>query len=110
MEDALERHGFPFVSAVVDENANAKMLNNGRIDAWLVGKLAGKYYYEMNGFNWDDLRVGACIGVIHMCMAASKDIDPETAALWRAGFASMREDGSLARILSRYGMAGNGNR
>lgn len=102
-EVLLKKMGFDNFKSVTSDVQNVKMLKLDRIDAW-VAPLSFRYRYKKKGgLAGDELRVGATITVLHEYLGASKSLDLETIQKWRKAFELMKQDGSYARIMKKYG-------
>lgn len=79
------------------------MLKSGRIDVWVAPLSFRNRYKEKGSLSADDLRVGATLIMLHEYLAASKDLDQKTIKRWQDAFKTMKQDGSYATIMKKYG-------
>ena len=99
----LRKKGFQNFRGVPSDAQNVEMLRLGRIDVW-VAPLSFRYRYkEKGGMSGDDLRVGATLVELNEYLGASKNLDQATVKKWREAFLSMKNDGSYALIMKKYG-------
>jgi len=99
----LQGRGYTNLVIVKSSAENARALNEGKIDAWYapVPEVA---------FNWMELSLpgaptfGLKLDSAPLYIAASKNIPGVDLDKWRAAYAAMERDGTLARILAAYGL------
>lgn len=99
----LRNMGFDNFKSVDSDAQNVKMLKMDRIDIWVAPLSFKNRYKEKGGLGEDELRVGATVVMLHEYFAASKSLDSETVEKWQKAFESMKQDGSYARIMRKYG-------
>lgn len=99
----LQRRGYTNLMIVKSSAENARALHEGRIDAWYapVPEVV---------FNWMELRLpgeptfGLKLDSAPLYIAASRNTPGLNLEQWRAAYAAMERDGTLARILAAYGL------
>ena len=97
--------GFSKVSPQREEWMNAKRLKDRRIDAWVAPRAMVIHAVREVRGNLDVLQFGQVIRVSDLYLAASKNLPESEARKWRAAFAAMQADGTLAAIRRRYEQA-----
>ena len=95
----LQSAGFKNVEIESAENITAKMLINGRIDAWLTASLLIKGEVESHGIPVDALTIGAPITDLSFWVAASLDVPDRMIVEMANRFAAIKADGSYDRIM-----------
>jgi polar amino acid transport system substrate-binding protein len=99
----LQGRGYTNVVIVKSSAENATALHEGKIDAWYAPA-------PEVAFNWIELKLpgaptfGLKFETVPLYVAASKNTPGIDLDKWRAAFAAMERDGTLARILKAYGM------
>lgn len=84
------------------QEQSAKMLLAGRIDAWLSTWNGALEATKAAGGDPGRLRRGVVLAPVALYLAASPAVDKAEVAKWKAAFESMKNDGSLAKILKKY--------
>lgn len=102
-EVLLRKEGFKNFKSVDSDVQNVKMLKLNRIDVWVAPLSFKNRYKEKGGLGEDELRVGATVVMLQEYFAASKSLDAETIQKWQKAFQSMKQDGSYALIMKKYG-------
>jgi len=90
--------------AADSEENNARKLAVGRIDVWLANRMLADHAWEKIGGKASELRYGPTLLDLHMYLAADKYFSAEEAEKWRRAFGEMRRDGTLLKILAKYGL------
>ncbi len=91
------------LEAANSEELNARKLQLGRIDAWIANRQLAEQAWLKAGGKPGELRIGAKLLDLHMYLAADKHFPAAAVAEWRRVFNDMRNDGTLAAILGKYG-------
>lgn len=94
--------GFTNVDAAASEEANAKKLDNGRMDIWVGAWNTIINAQRLAGFDVTKLRRGAVAQNIQIYLAADLAFDDAEAAKWVAALEAMKKDGSYQRIVTAY--------
>ena len=102
-EVLLKKMGFEILELTNSDQFTLEKLAAGRIDAWVVPPSSIVKYSALTGIGRDQLRTGAELMMLHEYVAASKSLDAATAEKWRAAFDDMKQDGSYAAIVTKYG-------
>lgn len=95
-------NGFTKVESVPRPEQNAQKLARNRIDAWLAPWWVAANAQARAELTVDRLRRGTTLGYVNGYLAASSQLDPVEADKWKSAFASMKKDGSYARIMRSY--------
>lgn len=99
----LEKSGFTDIDTAPTEEINARKLNAGRIDYWVVADLAVKYIYRSAGFNPAELKFGPKVGEPQtIYLSASKDLDDPKIDLLQESLKQMKASGQLDDIVRQY--------
>jgi ABC-type amino acid transport substrate-binding protein len=99
----LQGRGYTNLVIVKSSAENARALHEGKIDAWYAPA-------PEVAFNWMELRLpgapafGLKLDSVPLYIAASKDTPGINLEKWRAAYAAMERDGTVARILAAYGL------
>lgn len=99
----LQGRGYTNLVIVKTSAENARALQEGKIDAWYAPA-------PEIAFNWIELKLGGApmfglkLDSAPIYVAASKNTPGIDLEKWRATFAAMEKDGTLARILAAYGL------
>lgn len=100
-DDLLTRHGFHNISRVAEPAQNARMLDAGRIDAWLLTPSLANTIWHQEGHT-QRLIAGTPIIDTPIYLAAGLGFPKDVAARYRAAIAAMHADGSIDDILTSY--------
>jgi polar amino acid transport system substrate-binding protein len=99
----LQGRGYTNLVIVKSSAENATALNEGKIDAWYAPA-------PEVAFNWVELKLpgapvfGLKLDTAPLYIAASKSTPGVDLERWRAAYAAMEKDGTVARILTPYGL------
>jgi polar amino acid transport system substrate-binding protein len=99
----LQGRGYTNLVIVKSSAENATALNEGKIDAWYAPA-------PEVAFNWVELKLpgtpvfGLKLDTAPLYIAASKNTPGVDLERWRAAYAAMEKDGTVARILTAYGL------
>lgn len=99
----LKKLGFSQTESVAHDVQNVKKLKQGRIDVWVAPLSSKNQYKEKADLSADELKTGAELLILHEYLGASKSLDAQTLQKWQKAFTSMKEDGSYAAIMKKYG-------
>ena len=102
--DALKAEHFSHLIECASANECTRMINTGLADATYGSEAVRRSTAVMAGGKEADFDFSAPLRVGDIWLAGSLDFSEEEAARWRAAMASMRADGSAARILRKYGL------
>ncbi|WP_372241546.1 substrate-binding periplasmic protein [Aeromonas hydrophila] len=87
---------------VAEEIHNASKLALGRIQGWAVAWNSARYNQQQAGLPLADLVRGDTLQRASLYLAASPRFPAAEATRWRKIIATMRDDGSLTRIIKQY--------
>jgi polar amino acid transport system substrate-binding protein len=99
----LQGRGYTNLVIVKSSAENATALNEGKIDAWYAPA-------PEVAFNWVELKLpgapvfGLKLDTAPLYIAASRNTPGVDLGRWRAAYAAMEKDGTVARILTAYGL------
>lgn len=88
---------------VTRDVTNAVKLDRGRVDAWVGPWNAIVNSQRAAGLPLERLRRGVVLRRVPVYLAASRDLDPAVAAVWRRAFDQMVADGTYRRLLRQHG-------
>lgn len=98
----LKDYGFANLESVSDEQLNTRKLMFGRIDLWAF-KIPGlKTVCELAGVDHTKLEEVFSLREIDVSIAFSKGTPDTIVQEWQRAFGEMTEDGTVARIRSRW--------
>jgi len=101
--EALVRSlGFTRIVAEPEEWMNATYMKDRRIDAWLAPRLMVIHAYKEIGADASTLNFGQIVRPSEIYLAFSKGTDEAEVTRWAGALKSIRDDGTLDRILARY--------
>jgi len=101
--DLLSRAGFQRVETVFGEAQAARLLQQGRIDAWFTPMLVAKAVYARIGGDAQSLVAGPTRQTPPFYLAAGKGrFSEELCARLRTAFVELRIDGTYDRIVGAY--------
>lgn len=99
----LEKSGFTDIDLAPTEEINARKLNAGRIDYWVVADLAVHYIYRNAGFNPAELKFGLKLGEPQtIYLSGSKELDDPKIDLLQESLKQMKANGQLDDIVRQY--------
>lgn len=102
--EALVRSlGFSRVHTAPEEWQNATEMKDRRIDAWLAPRLMVIHAYKEIGADASTLNFGQIVRPSEIYLAFSKGTPQTEVARWSGALKSIQDDGTLDRILARYG-------
>lgn len=104
MDVLLTEQAFANLQRVDRPEINAQKLAAGRIDAWALTRSLAHWTWRSAGME-RPLVSGAPITVSPVYIVGNRDTEPEVVDAYRKAVDEMRSDGSLERILERYGEA-----
>ena len=97
----LTSRGFNNLRRVANPIVSARMLAAGRTDAWLLAnRLAAETWFNLDLDG--SLTFGATQHEVPIYLVASRALDPDVTAKYRAALAEMKRDGAMDAILGRY--------
>lgn len=101
-EEFLERNGFTNLEPVSDERKNARKLMMGRIDLWVFKKPGLKTVCELAGVDYDSVEEIYHLRETKVDIAFSLKTPETVVEQWRAAFADMVTDGTVAAIRRKW--------
>lgn len=101
-EEFLEMHGFTNLEPVSDERKNAQKLMLGRIDLWIFKKPGLKTVCELAGVDFDAVQEVFHLRETRVDIAFSLKTPDTVVEKWRAAFADMLADGTVAAIRTKW--------
>ena len=99
----LKKLGFSKVESVANDLQNVLKLKQGHIDAWVAPLSSKDQYKEKAEISAHELKIGAELLILHEYLGASNSLDVQTIQKWQKAFTSMKNDGSYAAIMKKYG-------
>lgn len=102
LEAELKEKGFTNVDPGVDEETNARKLQAGRIDAWLVARMVAPFVFERHGFDAKKLIFGIAMRSNDLHLGATKGLPEAEAQRWRSAMVSLQKSGEYRKIIDRY--------
>ncbi len=100
-EATIRQMGFTKIDASVTEEINARKMNSGRIDVWLVARTVAPFSWKREGLPHRELSYGAVLRTNHLYLGASKSAPPTVVAAWRMVFEALVADGTYARLAAQ---------
>jgi polar amino acid transport system substrate-binding protein len=101
-EEFLEMHGFSNLERVSDERKNAQKLMLGRIDLWVFKKPGLKTVCELAGVDYDAVEEVFHLRETKVDIVFSLKTPDAVVERWRAAFAAMEADGTVAAIRKKW--------
>jgi polar amino acid transport system substrate-binding protein len=101
-EEFLEMHGFTNLEPVSDERKNAQKLVMGRIDLWVFKKPGLKTVCELAGVDYDAVEEVFHLRETKVDIVFSLKTPDAVVERWRAAFAAMEADGTVAAIRKKW--------
>jgi len=101
-EKDLREAGITNLELIENPQLSAKMLESGRVDAWLTHDLRAVYVWNKLGFAPRSLVLGKPMRAEHAYLAAHKDISPLLKDKLGAAMGTMKQDGSYRRLSQKY--------
>ena len=101
-EEFLEMHGFTNLEPVSDERKNVQKLVMGRIDLWVFKKPGLKTVCDLAGIAYDAVEEVFDLRETRVDIAFSLDTPDAVVERWRAAFADMVADGTVAAIRRKW--------
>ena len=101
-EQFLKKEKFANIVSVVDDSENAKKLNAGEIDLWIVGDLQGVYKTKAAGIDPSGLEKIFEIKDTQLYIAFSKATEDSEIAKWQKALDALKAEGIYKKILSKY--------
>lgn len=99
----LAEMGFNKVELVATEDQNAKKLQAGRIDAWLVSDVIAKTVFSDSVGGATPIKYGATLGEpLQVFLGGTKNFSPDVAKKIDAIIRKMQADGVIDEILKKY--------
>ena len=92
------------IEATSSEESNLKKLLAGRVDGWIATKNTADYTFAKHGLQRSEFNRGIKLADYTAYIAASVDIDEQTASEWIRVFETMHSDGHIRRIMQKYGV------
>ena len=84
------------------QDVNAKKLYAGRIDAWFVVRMVGRFEFKSAGFDPNLLNEGISLRPLVLYLAASPNFPKTQIKAWQKAFESIKKDGTFKKIVARY--------
>lgn len=100
LQGLLKSLAFEHAEANASERDNARLLQNGRVNAWFTLNAVGRATWAELGFNPADLRASAPVASLSFWIAASANLPSGAATKLRAAYGAMRRDGRYDRIVA----------
>jgi polar amino acid transport system substrate-binding protein len=105
MEETLKKRGFTNLAPVSNDQALTRMLLAGRFQAWYGSLNEAAYKFRrIEEVNKKAIRFGKPIESAPVWLAGGPELPVPVATALRNAFEALKTDGSIARILEKYGM------
>ena len=105
MEEGLKKQGFTNLAPVSNDQALTRMLLAGRFQAWYGSLNEAAYKFRrVEEINNKAIRFGKPIDAAPVWLAGGPDLPTAVATALRRAFEALKADGTINRILKRYGM------
>ena len=98
----LTSQGFHNLDRVPEYPANIRKAKVGRIQAFVSSNLSYQHELTEEMENPEDYEILMKFNSVQMYIAHSKDTDKAIVDAWQSAFESMKNDGTLARLLARW--------
>mgnify|MGYP000291177121 CR=1 FL=1 len=95
----LKQLGHPRLVVVTRDALNLRMLQAGRIDAWLTGIISGPYKAARNGL---DIERQVVVRELGLWLACHPQTDPASLAALRGALMRMRDAGTIEALRHKY--------
>ena len=92
------------IDATSSEESNLKKLLAGRVEGWIAGRSTAEYSFARQGLQRSAFTRGVKLADYTAYIAASADIDEQTARAWIHALEIMRSEGHIRRIMQKYGV------
>jgi len=105
MHELLRDRGIDESKLVVsaDQKESAKLLDRGRIDAWVSLESLAIFAMKEAGLDPDDLVYGETLTEFTIYIGGSPGLSEDMKTRWREAFRDMKADGTYQEIMSSYG-------
>jgi len=103
MDNFLTAQGFTNLDRVDYQQTNISKLMAGRIDAWCLSENLARWAWREAGLPSKQLISGKAIKKTHAWIAAGPMFPDDLAAQYRDAVEKMKADGTIEKILNRYG-------
>ncbi len=100
--DYLIQKKFDNLQVAGKHSSNIRMLNSGRIQAVVSTDMTYKSVIAAENLNPDDFEVILTFKNVKMYIAHSRKTSESTVKSWQDGFQSMKDDGTLRKILQTW--------
>ncbi|MTJ80349.1 MAG: transporter substrate-binding domain-containing protein [Telmatospirillum sp.] len=101
-ESVLIKAGFTNLQAVNDPASCARLLEEGKVDAWSAARLVGPYQYRLNGLDPARLLAGPVVRPNDIYLGLARQTPDEVTACWQAALERVRAAGTTDRILRAF--------
>jgi len=103
----LESLHFGAVAECASVRECMRMVSKGVVDATYGGEDIHRHAARLDGFHEADFDFSPVFRSGDIWLAGSRDIGEDECRAWRAAHEAMRADGTLARMLRKYGLTPN---
>jgi len=111
MEEELKREGFKNLLPVSNDKTLVRMLVSGRLNAWYGSLNEAAYNFRgITEVNKKKIRYGKPVKSFPVWIAGSKNLSQETSLKLKIAIQKMHADGTINRILEKYGKKLNNER
>ena len=100
-DQLLTDAGFTNLARTNDSETNAKLLMDGRINAFVSSNMQVRGLIESAGYRFEDIREAFPFLTIQTWIAFSKGTPKSTVDAWAKALDAMKRDGTLDKILAR---------
>ncbi len=101
---AGQSSGLPRIDTTASEDANGEKLLRGRVNGWITADTTFNYFLLTHQRSADEFVRGVKLADYTAFMAASPDIDDQTARDWARAYQSLRSEGYVQRTMKKYGV------
>ncbi|MYN21266.1 transporter substrate-binding domain-containing protein, partial [Rugamonas sp. FT107W] len=103
----LQSLNFGVVAECASVRECMRMVSKGVVDVTYGGEDVHRHAARLDGNREADFNFSAVFRSGDIWLAGSLDIGEDEGRAWRAALEAMRADGTLARLLRKYGLAAN---
>lgn len=103
MHELVKERGVENVDVSGDLNSIARKFGAGRINSWLSLESLAIFSMMEEGIDTDKVVIGEVINEFGIYIGGSPDLSESQMQPWRDAFAEMKDDGSYATIMAKYG-------
>ncbi|MEO9530526.1 transporter substrate-binding domain-containing protein [Roseibium sp.] len=98
----LKRSGLGNLEEISSADQMSSMLRAGRIDAWYTMSIRARYMFQQQGYDPEDLVVGAPVSHGIQWLIANRDLDPKISSRLAAAVSQVWRDPRYWQIVDQY--------